>query len=72
MRKRKKKVPQVQKELPNIYGRKPSSLLRSSDGLVLKNFDSRRQARMQRAEVCQLNGLQTYETHIVSNGAQIA
>lgn len=70
MRKRKKKA-QPQKELANRYGRKPSLLIRSSDGSTLGTFDSRRQARLKRKSICESYGLQTYETRIVPNGAQL-
>lgn len=71
MRKRKNKK-QPQKELPNIYGRKPSMLVIASTGASVNTYPSRRQARLARAKECEAMGLKTYETRIVPNGAQLS
>jgi hypothetical protein len=55
---------QVERTLPNIYGRKKSRLTRL-DGTTINTYESRREARKARAKECELKRLKLYETRIV-------
>lgn len=52
------------KELPNIYGRKPSRIT-MLDGTTVAKYDSRRQARKARKKEAEAMGLKNFQLKII-------
>lgn len=64
----KKNATETAREFPNIYGRKPSAVVKRKDGEFVKGFDSRRQAIFWRRH----NTGNPSEYGVVPNGKQEA